>query len=675
MYLSFLEVLIIQKIIPALCWTLIHSLWQGLLLAILSACVMLFTKKSSAALRYNLLAALFLLFIGGACFTFARQWEAGASDPVQGRSTQSLPQAQANDLHPQGSAHADRVNDQPFADRIVPYLDTHASLIVAFWFIIFSLRFVQLLANMLYVQRIRQVRTRTPSQAFWQSKTQELAASLQIKKTVSILESGLIKVPLTVGFLKPLILFPVSFLSQLPAEEVEAILLHELAHIRRGDYLINLFQNFAEIIFFFNPGLLWLSSLLKDERENCCDDLAISVTRSRTGFVNALVAFQEKTLANSSYAMAFPGRKNHLLNRIKRIMTNNNKTLDSLEKTLLGTGIVLFGFLAISFSHTGQAVESDKGAKDTTRSFLPSILDTIPALVKISDTNGPKNGIRTADPAGIKEMKPSKTDDSLPDMQINKNKGTSTIKISWEGKQYNIIEANEQVVKLYIDGKQIPADKMATYQPTIDKIKEKVDETMVQQELQLKVQQDRLEEERLKLREETYLLKNQQNELTLRQNQLEEERNQTLQSDFQKKTEALNSEAIYMKLRMEALRLQDEKLSRTLLDSQMSYQYIPEGPAGIGSVTVRPVKPVSPLAPLAQDQSIYWMIDDLKKENIIGDDAKLSFSLNSRELIVNGKTQSAAMHKKFKAKYIKGPKDHIIYSVSKNSTHTDLYFQ
>src|SRR5262249_45478906 len=154
-------------------------------------------------------------------------------------------------------------------------------------------------------------------------------------KKIILLESEIIKVPMMTGWLKPMILFPFSLLSQLPQEQVEAILLHELAHIKRKDYFVNLLQNFAETIFFFNPAVLWISSLIRDERENCCDDIAIQSTNDKEKFIHALVAFQEYNLSKSRFGIAFPGQKNHLLNRIKRIIYNSNKTLNNMEKVLL----------------------------------------------------------------------------------------------------------------------------------------------------------------------------------------------------------------------------------------------------------------------------------------------------------------------------------------------------
>jgi len=91
---------------------------------------------------------------------------------------------------------------------------------------------------------------------------------------------------MVIGLVKPAILVPLGLLSNLPPGQVEAVLLHELAHIRRKDYLVNLLQSFAEAIFFFNPAVLWISSLIREERENCCYDIAIGGIKNKNKFIN-----------------------------------------------------------------------------------------------------------------------------------------------------------------------------------------------------------------------------------------------------------------------------------------------------------------------------------------------------------------------------------------------------
>src|SRR6202008_3371205 len=113
------------------------------------------------------------------------------------------------------------------------------------------------------------------------------------------------------------ILVPLGLLAALPPSQVETILLHELAHIRRKDYLVNLLQRFSEAVFFFNPALIWISSLIRQEREACCDDIVVSTATHHGNYLKALVSFQEYCLTPPKYAMAIGSKQHYLLNRVK----------------------------------------------------------------------------------------------------------------------------------------------------------------------------------------------------------------------------------------------------------------------------------------------------------------------------------------------------------------------
>jgi len=343
-------------LLKAISWTLVHSVWQGFLLAFCAGLVILFTKKSTSVLRYNLLAGLFVVFLAVAGFTFQYEFQDEQTETV---TRLNLP-VQNFDF-----ATKNTIVSTDFSQMVVNYLNHNANIIVLIWFLIFSVRCFGIFGNLSHIYRIRNYKTQLPSK-FWQHKITELSQRIQLNKTIVLLESRLVKVPSVTGFFKPMILIPVGLLSNLPQDQIEAILLHELAHIRRKDYVINILQSFAEILFFFNPGVLWLSSILRDERENCCDDIAIAATESKVKFVNALVSFEAYNLKHNELVMGFGGNKNHLLNRAKRIIHNNNKTLNSIEKTVLSISLVCIAVLMIACSNgrIGQAQrEADRMAE------------------------------------------------------------------------------------------------------------------------------------------------------------------------------------------------------------------------------------------------------------------------------------------------------------------------
>ncbi len=116
----------------------------------------------------------------------------------------------------------------------------------------------------------------------------DLARRMGLARPVAILQSACAPVPVVVGHLRPLILLPVSLVSQMPIVQLEAILAHELAHVRRHDYLVNLWQTLVETVLFYHPAVWWLSRRIRQERENCCDDVAVAMMRDPVELGRAL---------------------------------------------------------------------------------------------------------------------------------------------------------------------------------------------------------------------------------------------------------------------------------------------------------------------------------------------------------------------------------------------------
>ncbi|MDO6434998.1 M56 family metallopeptidase [Flavitalea sp. BT771] len=301
--------------IQAICWTLVHSLWQGLLFAMATGVVMLLTQRSSAAIRYNIMCGLFLLFLLACAGTFL--YERGVTGEA---------------VAPGAVVFVGGAREWTVA--LAGYCSEHAVPIVWAWLFVFMVKSLRMLGSLLYTQRLRHYGI-SAAPAGWQQKVEDLSRQLGIRKVVKLVESRIVKMPLVAGHWRPVIFMPLGLLTGLPEGEIEAVLLHELAHIRRNDYLINFLQHVAGNLLFFNPGFLWMSALLRDERENCCDDIAIACTRDRVQFIRALIDFKEYDLRMAQLATAFPARKSQLLRRVSRIAHNTNKTLDTTEKIFL----------------------------------------------------------------------------------------------------------------------------------------------------------------------------------------------------------------------------------------------------------------------------------------------------------------------------------------------------
>ncbi len=202
--------------------------------------------------------------------------------------------------------------------------------------------------------------------AHWDNFIDRWSAHLGINKQVKLLLSADINVPVMLGWLKPVILIPVATISNLSTEQTEAIIMHELAHIRRHDYLLNIIQTTIETILFFNP-FVWLTSrIVRTEREHCCDDIVVECAADPMHYARALTLLEEDRI--NSLALAATGNKNQLLNRIKRIMEMKKRDATQRRSPLIAvtvTAVLLAGSLVIFKPSLAQ--KADKGKNDTAK--------------------------------------------------------------------------------------------------------------------------------------------------------------------------------------------------------------------------------------------------------------------------------------------------------------------
>ncbi|TDX01239.1 M56 family metallopeptidase [Dinghuibacter silviterrae] len=525
-------------LLNSLCWTLVHSLWEGLLAALFAGAVLLLTRRSSAAIRYRLLTWIFFAFVAGVGITLAwelSRTEAGAFasvavatvppghvGPTASSAASSAASFAAAARATQPAAHTPAAVEAMIR-AFSAFCDTHALLIVSIWFVILLGKLLQTGWSLTYVRRIRRNNVRPPK-APWPGRLRELAELLGLRRPVTLLESGLVRVPMVVGHLKPIILVPMGILTRLPQDQLEAVLLHELAHIHRRDYLVNLLQGVVEAFLFFNPFVWWLSALIREEREHCCDDIAIAATRNKTQFINALVAFQEYSLSAPAYAVAFPGRRYYLLDRVKRIVNNRNKTLNAMEKLFLSGCLVVAACLTLAFTPLGHHF-STRSSRDTvppTAPVPPAAVPNPPAAAPVPPTVAPVPSLGApappveppippagapiaaapaapAPPAGVLTPAPPlhPAVDTTPgwtafpplssdefqggsfrgSMQSQDNRITFVRGIWNNGDTYKYYMGNKKIVRengvttaFYIDGQKVPDNELDQHKEEIDRI-------------------------------------------------------------------------------------------------------------------------------------------------------------------------------------------------------------
>jgi len=393
--------------VRAFCWTLLHSLWQGLLLALLAALVLFFAKKATAAVRYRLLGFLLMAFIGGVCLTFNLQWRHELDQAISGKPVVLIEGKILSELSDAAAAKQPLfgVVSRDYIDEGIAFFNAHASTICLLWMLVFMLKCLKMGLDVYLIRRLRYRGAVAPALE-WQHRVQELTKKLSLRSPVSLLESRFVHVPSVIGILKPVILIPIGMLAQLPEEQVEAILLHELAHIRRQDFLVNLLQHFAETIFFFNPAVLWVSTLLREEREHCCDEMAVAAMNHKSSYLNALLHFQELNLSGASYAAAFPGtHRGQLLYRVQRILgLGNTKTLNNMEKITLIACVFMAGlFWLLPVDDVQAQTKTQEKQRISSVNIIGDGTTTEPQEMTIREANGKTYVLKRVD-GKVKEM-------------------------------------------------------------------------------------------------------------------------------------------------------------------------------------------------------------------------------------------------------------------------------
>ena len=317
--MNFAAMILPQRIVEALGWTLFHALWQGALAALGFAVVLYFSRRTSSRLRYGLglgVLALVLLLSG---LTFWNHYSPSRTAQPVAVSRPAAPLALPAVIGTGETAVGEGSRVQRIAAFFSDYFGRHLPLIVTLWLLGVLFLALRFSGSLLYVQRLK-YRQNRPLSSPWPEKLQELAARAGLRRPLRLLESLRLKTPVVIGHLKPVLLLPAGLVSGLPADEVEALLAHELAHVLRRDYLVNVLQSLVDILFFFHPGMRWISAAVRQEREHCCDDFAVELCGDARSYAVALARLQVAWSGIPGPALAAAGPAHKLLRRIARLL-------------------------------------------------------------------------------------------------------------------------------------------------------------------------------------------------------------------------------------------------------------------------------------------------------------------------------------------------------------------
>jgi beta-lactamase regulating signal transducer with metallopeptidase domain len=301
-----------------LAWALIAFLWQGTLVAAILACLGVVLRRRDPRVRYAADCAALLLMLVLPAATYARHRQEAAPIETIAPAAADVRNA-APGLAPAEALAGPRAGPGFFLSALESRAAGLAPLLVPVWFcgaLLLSLRF---LAGWSAARKLP-LRGAPAALAALEALSR-LRKRMRISRPVLLLESAVVNVPIALGALRPVILLPVCAVTGLSREALEAVLAHEFAHIRRHDYFVNLLQTAAETLLFYHPAVWWVSRRIREERENCCDDLAVAAVGDSRGYARALLALEEiRSLPWASPSPAVAADGGSLRRRIARLL-------------------------------------------------------------------------------------------------------------------------------------------------------------------------------------------------------------------------------------------------------------------------------------------------------------------------------------------------------------------
>ncbi len=481
-----------ESLFQALGWTIIHSIWQIALIGLLIKAGMWIFKKHAPEVRYHLLMAGILCIVLTTGFTFYKMVDNPVDHLVYGEvkiSEDIMPATQLPDrVQPTLVAF-----DRSLVENALLFVQNNTHLITLFWligFLFFSVRFA---GGYWYLSRIR--RTAVPVNKKIHELSSGISSKFNLKKYVAVFESVTVKVPIVFGYIKPVIILPAGLATSIPFNQLEAILTHELAHIKRNDFIVNILRSLLEAVFFYHPVFWWIGKQLDNERENCCDDLTIALCENETALQEALLNIELHNQKLQHIAAALYKNKFQLLNRIKRMKSKNN--LNHGNRNTLA-GLLILPAMVIIFSLSSAFVPREAD--------LPHLsVQNNPAIPSNMDIN-----TAATEPVNLKQNAPviseppveTLTSDPAAIPDTNEIKYGSKIKTD-EGYVLMEFDENMNLQNITRDGKELTGEEREKYEKIAATSKKAFDAQAMQKEKQAQMAelQEKLQEMQSRIQE------------------------------------------------------------------------------------------------------------------------------------------------------------------------------
>jgi beta-lactamase regulating signal transducer with metallopeptidase domain len=333
-------------LIDRLGWILLHSVWQGALIALAAATLRLLAPES-AQWRYTVSVTALALMLLVPVLTFVLSVSAGAGVPA-------ITIAAGNATMPAVVASSPAAPALPWSE-----------LIVLAWLAGVAVCLARLVAGWLATRRLLAAATTLPEPAWYP----ELCRRLRLTRPVRLLLSAHTSVPVVVDWLRPAVLLPLAAITGLTPAQLEAVVAHELAHVRRHDFIVNLMQRCVEALLFFHPAAWWLSAAVRADREECCDDAAMTACGDGAVLASALVELESQRVVAPGMApgaLAIAATGGRLTRRVQRILGITPGRRDVRDVV---AAIALTGLLLTIGACQGGSLRAQPAAPDTPASL------------------------------------------------------------------------------------------------------------------------------------------------------------------------------------------------------------------------------------------------------------------------------------------------------------------
>lgn len=335
---------LLNNLIKATGWSILHSLWQGALIYALLLPSQMSILKLKAKIKYAFAYGANCLMLICFLFTFISVFQWPANQDLAAAYNPVIPAA----------VYAAKISLSQYAEMAFPVL----VLLYAFGLFIQSYlvykgyKKIQVLKNAVHVNVSEE----------WFALFIKLTNKLKIRKHIVFKLSEHVQVPLVVGYMKPVILFPLALALQMDIKQVEAILIHELSHVRRDDYMLNLVKTMIDTILFFNPFMWLMGRFINIEREHACDDLVVSMTKTPLTYAHALLKLELLAAenANPALAMAATGNNQQLYQRIKRITDMKTNYMNAKQK-LFAITLTIATIISLAWISPSKTEKQQKG--------------------------------------------------------------------------------------------------------------------------------------------------------------------------------------------------------------------------------------------------------------------------------------------------------------------------